>query len=52
MARTVGLPSSLGQSKRGCSICGKPSEKMICDACADKIRADALARKKHAEKGQ
>lgn len=33
-----------------CSICGKPSEKAICGACADKIRAEALARKKQQEK--
>ena len=26
-----------------CPICGQPSEKGICAACADKIRAEALA---------
>jgi recombinational DNA repair protein RecR len=52
MTRTAQPPNSLGHSKRICSICGKPSEKMICGACTDKIRADALARKKQEEKGQ
>lgn len=35
-----------------CSVCGKFSEKLICGACADKIRAEALAKKKQQEKGQ
>jgi recombinational DNA repair protein RecR len=26
-----------------CPTCGQPSEKGICAACTDKIRADALA---------
>jgi len=26
-----------------CPTCGQPSEKGICAACADKIRAEALA---------
>lgn len=52
MARTAGGATSSGQSKRVCSICGKPSAKIICDACADKIRAEALARKKQMEKGK
>jgi len=26
-----------------CRICGRPSEESICSACADNIRADALA---------
>jgi recombinational DNA repair protein RecR len=33
-----------------CNICGKPSPNTICDACADRVRADALDRKKHEEK--
>ena len=26
-----------------CRVCGQPSEEDICGACADKIRAEALA---------
>jgi hypothetical protein len=26
-----------------CRVCGQPSEQEICAACADKIRAEALA---------
>ncbi len=33
------------------SVCGKASDKMICDICADKIRAEALGKKKREEKG-
>jgi len=45
-------PKAQGHPKPICSICGKPSEKAICGACADKIRADALARKKQQEKAR
>lgn len=37
--------------RRGCSLCGRASDKLICDACADKIRAEALGKKKREEKG-
>ena len=30
-------------SAKVCPTCGQPSEKGICDTCADKIRAEALA---------
>ncbi len=33
-----------------CSICGKPSETVICHACEDKIRGEALEKKKEVEK--
>ena len=52
MTRTARSPDSQEHSKHVCSICGKPSEKMIYGACTDKIRADALARKKRSEKGE
>lgn len=38
-------------SRQARSVCGKASEKTICDACADKIQAEALANKKREEKG-
>jgi len=31
-------------------VCGKPSTKTICEACADKLRGEALNRKKKEEK--
>ena len=39
------------RARENCLICGKHSEKTICDACSDKIRSNALARKKHENKG-
>ena len=33
-----------------CLICGKPSAKSICAACADKLRGEALNKKKKDEK--
>ncbi len=41
----------MGPSKKQvCMICGKPSLKTICDACADKLRGEALEKKKKEEK--
>ena len=36
--------------KQVCMICGKPSTKMICDACSDKLRGEALDKKKKDQK--
>jgi hypothetical protein len=33
-----------------CLLCGKPSSKTICDACADRLRGEALEKKKKEEK--
>ncbi len=33
-----------------CMICAKPSPKTICDACSEKLRGEALHRKKKDEK--
>ena len=42
---------AVGQSKRQlCMICAKPSEKTICDACSEKVRGEALHKKKKEEK--
>jgi hypothetical protein len=38
--------------KRVCIICSKPSDEMICGACADKVSADALEKKRWEEKGK
>ena len=34
-----------------CEVCGKPSEVPICARCADRIRAEAMARKIREDKG-
>lgn len=38
--------------RRLCIICRKPSDEMICGACADKVRADAVEKKRWEEKGK
>ncbi len=32
-----------------CMLCGKPSDKTICDACANRLRGEALEKKKKEE---
>jgi hypothetical protein len=32
-------------------MCGKPSEMTICAECSERLRVEALARKKHEEQG-
>lgn len=34
-----------------CKSCGKPSEGTICEQCSERIRIEALARKKREEQG-
>lgn len=34
-----------------CEVCGKLAAGPICPACADKIRAEAVARKRREDKG-
>jgi len=34
-----------------CNICGKASESPICDECSERMRMEALARKKREEQG-
>lgn len=40
-----------GHARRVCNICGKTSESTICEECSERIRLEALARKKHEEQG-
>lgn len=40
------------QRKQVCNVCGKASGGSICAACADRIRAEAVARKKREDKGE
>lgn len=34
-----------------CNMCGKASERTICEECSERLRIEALARKKHEEQG-
>jgi hypothetical protein len=36
--------------KKLCMICAKPSTKAICDACSERLRGEALNKKKKEEK--
>jgi hypothetical protein len=39
------------KSRPVCQVCGKPAVTPICSACADRIRAEAVARKRREDKG-
>jgi hypothetical protein len=45
-------PAPPKQRKQVCSVCGKPSGSNICGTCSDRIRAEALARKRREDKGE
>lgn len=36
--------------KQLCMICAKPSQKTICEACSERLRGEALHKKKKDEK--
>jgi recombinational DNA repair protein RecR len=38
-------------AKHVCNTCGKASESTICEECSERIRMEALARKKREEQG-
>lgn len=42
---------SKAEKKHICSVCARPSETIICHACEDKLRADALEKKREEEHG-
>jgi len=44
-------PEEPAKAEHVCNICGKASEKTICDLCSERIRLEALARKKREEQG-
>ncbi len=41
---------SLAEKKHICSVCAKPSDTLICHACEDRLRAEAL--EKQQDKGK
>ena len=49
--KALSAPGPEGR-KRVCIICGKASDEMICGACADKVSADALEKKRWEETGK
>ena len=49
--KALNAPGPEGR-KRLCLICSKPSDEMICGACADQVSADALEKKKWEETGK
>jgi nucleotide-binding universal stress UspA family protein len=60
-AKDVGNPEDKTQKpiargserhKQVCNFCGKPSSSNICPICADKVRAEAVARKRREDKGE
>jgi hypothetical protein len=34
-----------------CNLCGQPSDLTICDECSERLRLEALSRKKREEQG-
>jgi hypothetical protein len=46
------IPMEPRGRKEVCNVCGKPSGSSICPPCADRIRAEAVARKKREDKGE
>jgi hypothetical protein len=39
------------RATRVCNICSKPSPSTICEQCSERLRMEALARKKREEQG-
>lgn len=40
------------KSKAVCMLCGKPSGKSICDACAQRVQGEQLGKKSKEQKGK
>jgi len=40
----------MSEKKKGCMICGKPSDVSICDTCKAQIQGEALDKKQKIEK--
>jgi hypothetical protein len=49
--KNTASPKPAKQRRSVCNVCGKPGPS-ICPMCSDKIRAEALARKKREDKGE
>ena len=44
-------PVATQKTKCICNVCGKPSKDTICETCSQRLRMEALVRKKHEEQG-
>jgi recombinational DNA repair protein RecR len=42
---------SIAIKKHICSVCARPSDTVICHACEDRLRAEALEKKRDEEHG-
>lgn len=42
--------SKKDEKKHVCSVCGRPSDTVICHACEERIRGEALEKKKEIDK--
>ena len=40
------------RARHVCNVCGVPSEDTICEACSNKVRAEALVRKRREDRGE
>ena len=40
----------MAEKKRGCMICGRPSEVSICESCKASVQGEVLERKQRVEK--
>jgi hypothetical protein len=49
--KNTASPQPAKQRRNVCNVCGKPGPS-ICPTCSDRIRAEALARKKREDKGE
>ncbi|MEK7881069.1 MAG: hypothetical protein AAB210_04140 [Deltaproteobacteria bacterium] len=38
------------EKKHVCSVCGRPSDAVICHICEDRIRGEAIEKKREIEK--
>jgi hypothetical protein len=44
-------PAPPEEAGRVCHMCGKPSQRLICEECSKRIHLEAIARKKREEQG-
>lgn len=41
---------SIAEKEHVCTVCGKPSDTIICHACSDKVRGEAVEKKRDIDK--
>ncbi len=50
MAENDKINDKEAEKKHYCSVCGKPSDSVICPACEQKIRGETAQKKRKIEK--